>query len=162
MAKLNQNQKDDIFNLDVPVVITTETGKIRKNVTFEKKSQTFSTAADSQPAVSMQIRQLEESVGSPLFEKTGKRISLTGAGEEVFHYSQVINRQLNEMQEVLESLRGLSRGRLHVAVASTINYFAPRLMAAFHRKYPGIHLELDVTNREKLIHKLQNEGEVKW
>jgi DNA-binding transcriptional LysR family regulator len=132
----------------------------RQLVLFESVARhlSFTRAAEelhlTQPAVSMQIRQLEDTVGSPLFEKTGKRISLTEAGEEVFHYGQAINRQLNEMQEVLESLRGLSRGRLHVAVASTINYFAPRLMAAFHRKYPGIHLELDVTNREKLIQML--------
>ncbi|MGD8587740.1 MAG: LysR family transcriptional regulator [Chromatiales bacterium] len=105
----------------------------------------------SQPAVSMQIRQLEDAIGSTLFEKSGKQISLTEAGREVFHYSQSINRQLKEMREVLESLKGLSRGRLHIAVASTVNYFAPRLMAAFHKRYPGIHLELDVTNRERLI-----------
>lgn len=108
----------------------------------------------SQPAVSMQIHQLEDSVGSALFEKLGKRITLTEAGNEVFHYSQSINGQLTEMGEVLESLRGLSRGRLHIAVASTVNYFAPRLLAAFHTRYPGIQLELDVSNREKLIHML--------
>jgi len=136
------------------------------NVTFRQlalfeavaRNLSFTRAAEelhlSQPAVSMQIRQLEESVGSPLFEKTGKRISLTEAGMEVFHYSQAISRQLIELEEVLESLRGLSKGRLHVAVASTINYFAPRLLAAFHGRYPGIGLELDVTNREKLIQML--------
>ena len=108
----------------------------------------------SQPAVSMQIRQLEDSVGLALFEKSGKRINLTEAGREVFRYSQSINRELAEMEEVLESLKGLSRGRLNIAVASTVNYFAPRLLAEFHKKYPGIHLKLDVTNREKLIQML--------
>ena len=102
----------------------------------------------------MQIRQLEDSVGLALFEKLGKRISLTEAGREVFHYSQSINRELADMAEVLESLQGLSRGRLNVAVASTVNYFAPRLLSAFHKEYPGIQLELDVTNREKLIQML--------
>jgi len=136
------------------------------NVTFRQltlfesvaRHLSFTRAAEelhlSQPAVSMQIRQLEDSVGSPLFEKTGKQISLTEAGREVFHYSQGINSQLVEMEGVIEALRGLSRGRLHIAVASTVNYFAPRLLAAFHQKYPGIHLELDVTNREKLIQAL--------
>jgi len=105
----------------------------------------------SQPAVSMQIRQLEEAVGAALFERLGKQISLTEAGHEVFHYGQNINRELVEMEEVLESLKGLNRGRLHIAVASTVNYFAPRLMAAFHRHYPGIRLDLEVANRERLI-----------
>ncbi|MCP3869346.1 MAG: LysR family transcriptional regulator [Gammaproteobacteria bacterium] len=108
----------------------------------------------SQPAVSMQIRQLEDSVGSALFEKSGKRISLTEAGTEVFQYSQSINHQLEELEEVLESLKGLNRGRLHIAVASTVNYFAPCLLAAFHRRYPRIHLELDVTNRQRLVQML--------
>jgi DNA-binding transcriptional LysR family regulator len=133
------------------------------NVTFRQltlfeavaRHLSFTRAADelhlSQPAVSMQIRQLEESVGLALFEKSGKRIGLTEAGKEVFHYSQSINRELAEMEEVLQSLKGLSRGRLNLAVASTVNYFAPRLLAEFHKAYPGIQLALDVTNREKLI-----------
>ena len=133
------------------------------NVTFRQlslfesvaRNLSFTRAAEelhlSQPAVSMQIRQLEDSIGLPLFEKLGKQVSLTEVGREVYHYSQGINRYLSEMEEVLESLKGLSRGHLHVAVASTVNYFAPRLMAAFHKAYPGIDLELDVANRERLI-----------
>ena len=62
--------------------------------------------------------------------------------------------ELAEMEEVLESLKGLSRGRLNIAVASTVNYFAPRLLAEFHKVYPGIRLKLDVTNREGLIRAL--------
>lgn len=136
------------------------------NVTFRQltlfeavaRNLSFTRAAEelhlSQPAVSMQIRQLEDSVGLALFEKSGKRISLTEAGREVFLSSQSINRELADMEEVLESLKGLNRGRLNIAVASTVNYFAPRLLAAFHKQYPGINLQLDVTNREKLIQML--------
>jgi DNA-binding transcriptional LysR family regulator len=109
----------------------------------------------TQPAVSMQVRQLEDEVGLPLFEKLGKQISLTEAGRELFHYSRSIDRSLQEMEEVVESLKGVNRGRLSVAVASTVNYFAPRLLAAFHQRYPGIGLRLDVTNRERLVHQLQ-------
>jgi DNA-binding transcriptional LysR family regulator len=109
----------------------------------------------TQPAVSMQVRQLEDEVGLPLFEKLGKRIGLTEAGRELFHYSRTINRSLQEMEEVLESLKGVNRGRLSVAVASTVNYFAPRLLAAFHQRYPGISLRLDITNRERLVQQLQ-------
>jgi LysR family transcriptional regulator, low CO2-responsive transcriptional regulator len=109
----------------------------------------------SQPAVSMQIRQLEEQVGLPLFEKLGKTIGLTEAGREIYHYSRSINRALQEMEEVLEALKGVSRGRLSIAVASTVNYFAPRLLAVFHQRYPGIALRLDVTNREQLVRLLE-------
>jgi len=109
----------------------------------------------TQPAVSMQVRQLEDEVGLPLFERLGKQIRLTEAGREVFDYSRSINLSLQEMEEVVESLKGVSRGRLSVAVASTVNYFAPRLLAVFHQRYPGIGLRLDVTNRERLVQQLQ-------
>jgi len=109
----------------------------------------------TQPAVSMQVRQLEDEVGLPLFEKLGKHISLTEAGREIFHYSRGIGRSLQEMEDVVESLKGVSWGRLNIAVASTVNYFAPRLLAVFHQRYPGIGLQLDVTNRERLVHQLQ-------
>jgi LysR family transcriptional regulator, low CO2-responsive transcriptional regulator len=115
----------------------------------------YTRAADelhlSQPAVSMQVKQLEDQVGLPLFERLGKRIVLTEAGQEIHHYSLTIDRSLREMEEVIESLKGVSRGRLQIAVASTVNYFAPRLLAVFQRRYPGIGLRLDVTNRETLI-----------
>ena len=115
----------------------------------------------SQPAVSMQIRQLEDEVGLELFEKLGKKIQLTEAGSELFGYSQAINRQLQEAEEVLEHLKGLSRGRLKIAVASTINYYAPRLLAAFSKRYPGIGLHLDVTNRKTQVRLLEaNEADM--
>lgn len=125
----------------------------------------YTRAADvlhlSQPAVSMQVRQLEDAVGLELFEKLGKRIQLTEAGRELYHYSQAISQQLQELEEVLESLKGLNQGRLKVAVASTVNYFAPRLLAAFHRRYPGIAPHLDVTNREALVRMLEaNEADL--
>lgn len=109
----------------------------------------------SQPAVSMQVHQLEDAVGLPLFERLGKAITLTEAGREVHQYSRSINRALQEMEEVLEALNGVNRGRLHVAVASTVNYFAPRLLAVFHQRYPGISPRLDVTNRESLVRQLE-------
>ena len=109
----------------------------------------------SQPAVSMQVKQLEEAVGLPLFELTGKKVRLTDAGREVHHYARTVFQTFQEMEEVLGALKGLDTGHLDIAVASTVNYFAPRLLAAFHRRYPGIDLRLDVTNRERLIELLK-------
>jgi len=74
----------------------------------------------------------------------------------VYQYSQSINQQLAEMEEVLESLKGVRTGRLNIAVASTVNYFAPRLLAAFHRLYPGVQLTLEATNRMNLVQMLRN------
>ncbi len=109
----------------------------------------------TQPAVSMQIRQLEEQIGLPLFERLGKQMVVTEAGGEILYYSRAINQALREMREVIEGLKGLSRGRLHLAVASTVNYFAPRLLAVFQQRYPGIQLRLEVTNRESLVQLLE-------
>ncbi|SDX75678.1 DNA-binding transcriptional regulator, LysR family [Allochromatium warmingii] len=110
----------------------------------------------SQPAASMQVRQLEDEIGLPLFERLGKQVVLTEAGREVFQSSRLINQSLREMQEVLESLKGVSRGSLRIAVASTVNYFAPRLLAIFQQRHPKIGLRLDVTNRESLVQMLDS------
>ncbi len=109
----------------------------------------------SQPAVSMQIKQLEENVGLPLFEKMGRQIYLTEAGREMHHYCRSIAGQLRELEEVLEHIKGIQRGRLDISVASTANYFATRLLAAFSRKYEGTTFSLDVTNRETLLRQLE-------
>jgi len=110
----------------------------------------------SQPAVSMQVRQLEDEIGLALFERLVKQVVVTEAGREVFQYSRVIGQSLREMEEVLESLKGLNRGRLSIAVASTVNYFAPRLLAIFQQRHPGVSLRLDVTNRESLVQMLDS------
>ena len=133
------------------------------NITL-KQLQIFSTVAEqqsytqaakllylTQPAISMQMKQLEEEVGVPLFDRLGKNIALTQAGEELLHYAGNIRLQLAEAEEVLEEIKGLKRGKLHLTMASTANYFAPQLLAAFHRKYPDAKVILDVTNRSGLI-----------
>ena len=108
----------------------------------------------SQPAVSMQIRQLEESVGQALFEKLGKKIYLTEAGRELFECSRSVNRQLEETEEALEALKGLTRGHLRISVATTANYFATRILADFVHRHPGTTFSLDVTNRKSLLDQL--------
>jgi len=109
----------------------------------------------SQPAVSMQIRQLEDNVGLPLFERVGKKVYITEAGKEMYHYSRGVEQQLSEAETVLENLKGLRQGRLVLAVASTANYFVPRLFAEFNKKYEAVSLSLDVTNREGLLAHLE-------
>lgn len=109
----------------------------------------------SQPAVSMQIKLLEGNIALPLFEKLGRKIYLTEAGREMHHYCRSIAGQMEELEEVLEHIKGIRRGRLAISVASTANYFATRLLAAFSRKYEGTTFSLDVTNRETLLRQLE-------
>ncbi|MFQ5581767.1 MAG: LysR family transcriptional regulator [Mariprofundaceae bacterium] len=110
----------------------------------------------TQPAVSMQIKQLEEQVGLPLFERSGKQITITAAGQELVQYARNIREQLDEASLVFEELKGLKRGKLHLTMASTANYFAPHLIAAFHHEYPGAEIRLDVTNRAGLLKALDD------
>lgn len=115
----------------------------------------------TQPAVSMQIKQFEEATGLPMFEQVGKKIFLTQAGKEMLHYSRNIRSELNEAEEVLEQLKGGQRGHLDIAVPTTANYFATRLLAAFARKFPDVTFSLDVTNRASLLLQLeQNEKDM--
>ena len=124
------------------------------------RNLSFTKAADelhlTQPAVSMQIKQIEESIGLPLFEQVGKKVFLTEAGQEMYSYSRSIQQQLAEAEAIIEDLKGVKRGTLTIAVASTANYFAPRLLAAFKETYDKVTFSLDVTNRKGLLSHLDN------
>ncbi len=115
----------------------------------------------TQPAVSMQVKQLEDAVGLPLFEQAGKKVRLTDAGHQMYECSRAIASQLAATEQALDELKGVTRGRLLVTVATTVNYFASRLLAAFCQRYPNVHVSLDVTNRENLLRQLAaNEADV--
>ncbi|MBB1633396.1 LysR family transcriptional regulator [Cupriavidus sp. UME77] len=118
----------------------------------------FSRAAEelhlTQPAVSTQVRQLEGHVGLPLFEQLGKKIYLTPAGIEMLHYSRSIMQQFREAEDAMSQLKGISGGRLNVAVISAGDYFFPRLLAEFMQRHDGVTLNLAVHNREELLHQL--------
>ncbi|HIP06916.1 MAG TPA: LysR family transcriptional regulator [Mariprofundaceae bacterium] len=105
----------------------------------------------TQPAISMQVKQLEEYVGMPLFERVGKQVALTEAGQELLTYAESIAQQMNEAKLMLDELKGVERGKLHLTMASTANYFAPQLIAAFKRQFPRAEITLDVTNRAGLV-----------
>ena len=105
----------------------------------------------SQPAVSMQIRQLEEQAGMPLFDQIGKKVHLTDAGRTLYNHAQSILAQVHEAQLELEEMRGVRRGQLNITIASTANYFAPRLLAAFCQRHPEVKVSLDVSNREHIL-----------
>jgi DNA-binding transcriptional LysR family regulator len=108
----------------------------------------------TQPAVSMQVKQLEKQLGVALFEQLGKRIHLTEAGKEVLTYARAVAQQLDELESVLNRQKGLSGGRLKISVATTANYFIPALLGGFSRRYPTVAVSLDVTNRGTLLRQL--------
>lgn len=105
----------------------------------------------TQPAVSMQIRQLEEQAGMPLFDQIGKKVHLTDAGRALYRHAQAILEKVTEAQLELEEMRGVRRGQLDITIASTANYFAPGLIAAFCQRHPEVKVTLDVSNREHIL-----------
>lgn len=124
---------------------------VARNSSFTRASEELHL---TQPAVSTQIKQLEEEVGMPLFEQIGKKIFLTAAGREMYEFSREIAQQFTDIRTVLEEMKGIQRGNLDIAVTSTAKYFAPYLLAAFCKQHAGITVSLNVTNREDVLRQL--------
>ncbi len=108
----------------------------------------------TQPAVSMQVKQLEEQFGVPLFERFGRRIFLTHAGQEILRHVHALTAQYEDLEDAVSRLKGRDSGKLRISVATTANYFVANLLATFSRRYPNVKISLDVTNRETLLHQL--------
>ncbi|HJW25388.1 MAG TPA: LysR substrate-binding domain-containing protein [Rhodocyclaceae bacterium] len=137
-----------------------------KNVTLRQlrvfeavaRQLSFSRAAKelflTQPAVSMQVRQLEESVGLPLYEQVGKRIRLTEAGELMAQAARRMAGEFRQVKEALAAMKGVEAGTLALAVVSTGIYFAPQLLARFSARHPGVRVRLLEANREQVLQSL--------
>lgn len=123
--------------------------------------QSFSRAAKSlhltQPAVSLQVKELERSCGLALLERSGRRIRPTEAGREILRAAHAVERELKSAEDAVAALKGLRGGMLTVAVISTSQYFAPRLLAEFCRRHVDVRLHLDVCNREAMVRHLEND-----
>src|SRR5690606_14952753 len=119
----------------------------------------FSRAAEelhlTQPAVSTQVRKLQEHAGLPLFEQLGKKVHLTPAGAQMLVSSREIIQKFQEAEEAMAQYKGVSGGRLKVSVISAGDYFFPSLLVEFAQRHPGVTLDFDVCNREELLARLE-------
>jgi DNA-binding transcriptional LysR family regulator len=133
---------------------------LRQLKVFEAAARnlSFSRAANelhlTQPGVSMQVRELEDHAGLPLFERIGRAMHVTEAGRELLARTHEILRALKDGQDALDGLRGLDRGHLNLGVTSTAKYFAPQLLARFREQHPALEFRLAVSNREAVIGQL--------
>ena len=121
---------------------------VAQNLSFTRAAEQLHL---TQPAVSMQVRQLEQQTGIALTEQLGKRIYLTNAGEEVFRYARLILQQVDEMDDVLNKMKGLSGGQLRIAAISSANYFAPRLLGEFLQRFPDVRVSIDIKRQEHVL-----------
>ncbi len=110
----------------------------------------------AQPTASVQIKKLTETVGLPLFEQVGRRLYLTEAGKRLHAGCRGVFDALSAIEESLDRMRAVENGRLRLAVSSSGQYFAPRLIGAFVRRHPGIDASLQIHNREALLERLAN------
>ena len=108
------------------------------------------------PAVSMQLKQLEDNVGLPLFERMGRGVALTDAGDLLVHHALRVLGEIKDAEANLQGLLGGETGQLSVGLVSTAKYFMPRLLAQFSQAHPGIEVQFSVGNRESLLQKLQD------
>ena len=106
------------------------------------------------PAISIQIRQLEGHAGAKLFERSGRKLRLTQAGEEVLARSREILGHIDAATETLAGLGSLEHGLLDVGVINAGDYFFPWMLAAFRKHHPRIRVRLTVGNREDLLARL--------
>lgn len=134
---------------------------LRQLKVFESvaRHRSFSRAADelhlTQPAVSTQVRKLQEHAGLPLFEQLGKKIHLTPAGAQMLQSSREIIQKFQEAEEAMAQYKGVSGGRLNVSVISAGDYFFPRLLVEFAQRHAGVTLNFGVCNREELLTQLK-------
>jgi DNA-binding transcriptional LysR family regulator len=108
----------------------------------------------AQPTVSVQVKQLVDAVGLPLFEQVGKKIFLTEAGRQLYATCRQVFEVWSQFEMTLADLKGMKQGRLRLAVVTTAKYFVPRLLGPFLKRFPGIEVALEVANRDRVIERL--------
>ncbi|MCU0958266.1 MAG: LysR substrate-binding domain-containing protein [Hydrogenophaga sp.] len=138
-----------------------------KNATFRQlrvfsevaRHLSFARAAEvlhlSPPAVTMQVKELEGHVGLPLFERNGRQVALTTAGEYMLVYARKVLATLKDAEDAAARLQRLEAGQLTIGMVSTAKYFLPRLLADFKHEHEGVEIRLAVGNREQLVKMLQ-------
>ena len=103
------------------------------------------------PAVSMALRDVEAQVGLPLFDRSGRRIGLSTAGEYFLLYARRLLGTLKEAEDAMARLTRVESGRLTLGMVSSAKYFLPRLLARFHADHPAVEVRLRLGNREQLV-----------
>lgn len=121
----------------------------------------FTKAAESlhmtQPAVTFQVRQLEEYFNTRLFDRTHNRISLTAAGQRVYEYSDGIFKLYNEMENAVREMTGDISGVLTIGASTTIaEYMLPALLGDFKEQYPDVNLQLKVSNSDGIVQMVES------
>lgn len=125
---------------------------VARHLNFARASEELHLTA---PAVSMQVRELEKVLGLPLFDRGGRKVSLTMTGEYFLVHARRVLASLKNAEDLIARLRSAKTGRIAIGMLSTAQYFLPRLLTGFLKDHPGVDVNLVVGNREALVESLQ-------
>ena len=147
----------------------TSRGPLKKRLDLDRavtlrQLRTFKTVADltsfsaaaqrlklSQPSVSYQVKELEETIGLPLLDRLGKKVQLTEAGSVLYDYAWQMLDVLDEATVAIEEMRGIKRGTLRVGASTTVGiYLLPAALGAFKKLHPGLVISLEIGTRARV------------
>ncbi|PQJ53330.1 LysR family transcriptional regulator [Psychrosphaera saromensis] len=104
----------------------------------------------SQPSVSIQLKNLSDILGLPVYQMLGRKLELTDAGQAVLRSANQIFETLDNLRTDIDNLQGVVTGTLSISVVTTAQYFLPLLLAAFAKHYPQVEVKLEIGNRDKI------------
>ncbi len=110
----------------------------------------------TQPTASMQLKEVTQSVGAPLYEFVGKKLYLTDLGQDLAATARTLAQTWDVFEQNVDAVKGLTRGKLRVAVVSTAKYFMPRLLGRFCKRHPSIDVSLEILNRDGVVQRLRD------
>ena len=113
----------------------------------------------TQPTASMQLKDMNENIGYPLFEVISKKIHLTALGKEFEKTAREMIDRWETFEQHVTQMKGLTKGRLRVAVVSTAKYFVPKLLGSFCSKYPEVDISLEILNRDGVIKRVEENSD---
>ena len=108
----------------------------------------------TQPTASMGLKEITDAVGVPLYEVVARKIHLTQMGHQLVKTARAISGEWEAFEQHVDSVKGLTRGQLRVAVVSTAKYFIPRILGTFCAQYPQIDISLEILNRDGVVKRL--------
>src|SRR5882672_6903857 len=112
----------------------------------------------TQPAVTLQLRNLQTLAGLPLIQRTGDGMMLTQAGRDVLALSERIESAILDCEQSLDTIAGRTGGRVSIGAVSTAKYFVPFAIAAFSKIHPKIEVSLSIGNRQEIRQALRGYG----
>ena len=127
------------------------------------KHMSFSRAAEelhiSAPAISIQIKEMEDDIGVSLFTRENRKVALTSAGEYFLLYARRVSSTLNEANTMMERFRGTQFRYLKIGLVSTAKYFVPHMLVEFKKDFPNLQIKIEARNRQQLV-ELLRDGEI--